>query len=194
MKKFNVKSITAVTAAVMAISAMAAPMSAFADTSEKTFNYSATDQTGNIAVTYSNAPTFTVTIPADVSFTTLGETKSGSTLSASDVFLAHGKVVTVSIASANGYQMKNTDTTDTTSYIGYTLSATSTNATVADAFSTGVSSGTTSQLLATFANGNAATKGSGTVNLTFVNDDGSHAVAGSYADTLTFTIAVADAT
>ena len=192
MKKFN--TMLAATATVMAISAMAAPMSAFATSSEQTFNYSATDQTGNISVTYSNDPTYTVTIPADVNFTALSQTNTDKTLSASGVFLNHGKVVKVSVASANGYQMKNTDTTDTTSYIGYTLSATSDDATVATAFGTGVSSGTTSQLLATFANGNAATKGSGTVNLTFVNDNGSHAVAGSYADTLTFTIAVADAT
>ena len=65
MKRTNAKSIAAMVSAIMAVSALASPVSAFAED----FNYSANNQSKDINVNLAgNEATYTVTIPADVSF------------------------------------------------------------------------------------------------------------------------------
>lgn len=188
MKKFE--SMIAMTAAVLAISAMTAPVSAFAvdHTAEQTYTYTddswaATydDQTkqdspsAKVNVTYENAPTYTVTIPADVAFSEDLADKSNS-VSVDNVYLNKGKAVKVTVASANDYKMI-LDGTDATTFIPYTL--TSNKATIADVI--------------TVASGTKQNPASDTATLTYTVTDKDVPAAGAYSDILTFTIAVVDA-
>jgi len=117
MKKF--KAMFAATAAVMALSAVSVPMSAFAIDDLQRYNL--TDGTwdpanvqgqvtgdtpqAQINVDFSIEPTYTVTIPADVRINA-SERRGSNAVSVEDVFLNKGKAVEVSVASQNAYEMK----------------------------------------------------------------------------------------
>ena len=140
MKKF--KAMLAATAAVMALSAVSVPMSAFAF--EESQRYNLTDGAGTwnpdnlqgqvtgetpqaqINVDFTIAPAYTVTIPADVRIPTMpdgegdGSRYSVNEVRVQNVFLNKGKAVQVSVASANAYQML-LDATDTGNKVPYSL-------------------------------------------------------------------------
>lgn len=175
MKKF--KTMLAATAAVMALSAVAAPMSAFA--AGKTIDQDTNNpQTDTITVSYQNSPTYTVTIPADVTFTdTDNLADKTNNVVVENVFLNKGKAVKVTVASANDYKML-LDGTDSDTYIPYKL--TSNQATINE--------------VVTVPSGTKNSPASKTAQLTYSITDKNVPAAGAYSDILTFTIAVVDGT
>ena len=222
MKKF--KSMMAMTAAVLTLSAMAVPMSAFAEdtptSAAKEFTYSATDQTQDVFVTYGttkkvqktdpttgepvyetdpetgekipvydiientvNAPTYTVTIPADVAFNDAFNDKTNQ-VKVDDVFLEKGKAVEVDITSTNGYNMI-LNGTDATTAIAYNVKINNSN----DALT-----GTSKTKVIEVVSGTSNAKGSGIAVLHFSVPIKNVPAAGAYSDKLTFTISVVDAT
>ena len=88
----------------LALAAAMAPMSAFAATIDQETNpnlpNSPTDE--SIRVSFQNAPTYSVIIPADVSFTGADE-KPENEVAVSDVYLDKGKSVKVTVRSVNNY-------------------------------------------------------------------------------------------
>ena len=124
------------------------------------------DPNGAMNVTYSVAPTFTVTIPASV---TLGE---DATISAENVVVPKGKQVEVSIADANGFKA----TTPEGAEITYTVKNGE------DAVAEGET------VLAV----NPKDGKTGSTTLSFVAPE-TIQYAGIYTGTVTFTVAVKDA-
>ena len=194
MKKF--KSIVAMTAAIMALSAVAAPVNAFAD--DNTFGNSTNPDSKTTTLSKVNAAAYTVTIPAAVSFESDATTATAD-VTASGIMIGAGQTVKVSVASAKNYKMTTTDDTDTsasTDYIGYGIevalkdgtNAEKANITKSGGFTAVTSSGVPDQFVA-FANGVGATAGGGTVVLTFTATDTTKQHAGTYSDILTFTVA-----
>lgn len=188
MKKNN--SVISMTAAILALSTMTAPMSAFAvdHTAEQKYTYAEDtwaaaygDQTAQDApsakvnVTYENAPTYTVTIPSDVAFTEELENTT-NTVSVDQVYLNKGKAVKVTVTSANDYKMI-LDGTDATTFIPYTLT----------------SSKAANDEVITVVSGTKQNPASDTASLTYAVTDKDVPAAGVYSDVLTFTIAVVDA-
>ena len=123
------------------------------------------DPNGAMNVTYTVAPTFTVTIPASV---TLGE---DATISAENVVVPKGKQVEVSIAEANGFKA----TTPEGAEITYTVKN----------GETAVAEGET--VLAV----NPKDGKTGSTTLSFVAPE-TIQYAGTYTGTVTFTVAVKD--
>ena len=123
------------------------------------------DPSGTMNVTYTVAPTFTVTIPASV---TLGE---NATISAENVVVPKGKQVEVSIADANGFKA----TTPEGAEITYTVKNGE------DAVAEGET------VLAV----NPGNSKRGSTTLSFVAPE-TIQYAGTYTGTVTFTVAVKD--
>ena len=99
-----------------------APMSAFAADVPATINQETNlPTTKDINVSYENAPTYTVTIPADVNFTSATATPDNDVV-VSDVYLDKGKSVKVTVASANDYKMI-LEGTDTGTFVPYKLTS-----------------------------------------------------------------------
>lgn len=227
MKKF--KAMLAATAAVMALSAVSVPMSAFAidgvshpgtqtytfdpgevvepgaEPKHDTWNAEYLDQekqpnpSAKVNVDFSIAPTYTVTIPADVHFsdtTENGRTARGE-VKVEDVFLEPDSIVVVTVASRNNYNML-LDGFNSSYNIPYTLKKETKNAeeeTVLENLPQTVDPSGDSEktvgLVADVRTGNQTQKGAQTVNLVYAIDNAySVPVAGSYSDILTFTIAV----
>ena len=143
---------------------------AFADTM---INKSDENQTGTLNVTYTTTETYTVTIPADVTLSSAAKEVSDREVKATDVLLASGSTLTVTVASANGYQLKNG-----TSAIPYTCKAGNTTITADNNTVLTVSAGTK--------NPDAVSLTIGTTDADIANAT----LAGAHTDTLTFTCAV----
>jgi len=186
MKKF--KSILALTASVLALSAFAAPVSAFADTTTTNENIEQTNS-ANLGVETSTPETYTVTIPANtVNFDNPADDRE-RTVTVSDVLLGANRQLTVTVGTTNGdddnfmmanYTGSGTDRNYNNNKIAYTVSK------------EGVGIITPGAEIVTVSNlGDASTPTSLGAKLTFALPTGTtYPVAGSYADIMTFTIAV----
>lgn len=129
------------------------------------------DQSGSLNVEYDLGVTYTVAIPASVTFTNTEKTAERG-LQVSDVMLGEGQSLHVSVSSRNGFQMRNGD-----DYIAYSMTVNqSPPAEESPIEVLTVRAGETS----------------GWALLDFVTDlDRTHAqLAGRYSDTLTFTVSV----
>ena len=191
--KMNTRLFAAFTAAVITV--CASSMSVFAanedHTAEQTFTGETNtwdpthddqtvdsdtyDPSAKVNVNLSNDPSYTVTIPADVSF---GDSFDAQTnkVKVEDVFLEKGQSVKVPVSSKNDYKLL-LDGTDADMFIPY--SVTSDKAELDEVI--------------TVASGSRENKGTGTATLTYSIADGTDIpVAGAYSDILTFNIAVED--
>ena len=119
-------------------------------------------------VTYSVDPTYTVTIPTDVTID-----GNSTTISAEGVVVEKGKYVSVSLAADNDFTVATTEGAELT----YTVTANGENVAPGD------------ELLAVTPADSAA----GTATVTFDIDESAIKYAGTYTGTATFTIAVKDA-
>ena len=119
-------------------------------------------------VTYEVAPTYTVTIPTDVTID-----GNSTTISAEDVVVEKGKYVSVTLAENNDFTVKTAEGAELT----YTVTAN--GETVAPG----------SEILAV----NPADGKTGTATVTFDIDETKIQYAGTYTGTATFTISVKDA-
>jgi len=225
MKKF--KAMLAATAAVMALSAVSVPMSAFAASDPQVYSPDAWDPsyndgsqtTGNnpsakIDVSFTINPTYTVTIPMNVKFGDAGV--ENNAVLVDNVFLNNNKAVQVSVESNNDYRMllnekdNNEQTTlNHEKFIEYNVSGVSfvgkkndfgaegypnegSETTKTDIKLTGNGS---SPVIISVPTGNNNNAGKGRAELIYTLPQGFDVpVAGTYSDTLTFTIAVVNAT
>ena len=121
-------------------------------------------------VTYTVNPTYTVTIPENV---TIGAEGTEKTVSAQDVVVEKGKYVSVSLADNNNF----TVSTPEGASLDYTVTA------------NGETVAAGGEILAV----NPTDGKSGTATLTFDIDESAIQYAGTYTGTATFTIAVKDA-
>ena len=121
----------------------------------------------NMTVTYSVAPTYTVTIPTDVTIN-----GASTTISAENVVVEKGKYVSVSLDVDNDF----TVATAQGATLCYTVTA---NDVAIDAGD---------EILAI----NPASASSGAVTVTFAIDESAIQYAGTYTGTATFTVAVKD--
>ena len=121
-----------------------------------------------MTITYSVAPTYTVTIPTDVTIN-----GSSTTISADDVVVEKGKYVSVSLDADNDF----TVTTAQGATLTYTVTANSTAISAGD------------EILAV----NPADADNGSVTVVFAIDESAIQYAGTYTGTATFTVAVKDA-
>ena len=155
MKSF---ALAAMSALVLSLIIGIAP--AFADFS---FNDNSTD------VKYTITETYTVTVPADITFASdnLSDAKA---VNASDVVIANDKKLSIKVSSANGYALKYEG-----SHVGYTVTPTG---------GTALSS-TNTEVLSV-----AAGTTSGQVTLNFATDGAGFTKAGDHTDTLTFSCSV----
>ena len=160
-------------AAVMALTMVSAvaPMSAFADTEVK---QNSTEQSGEMKATYEVEAKYTVTIPAGVTLN--AEAEVTSNITAENVLIEKGKQVVVTLTSGS-----NTTT-------GSTFHAKKGDSTAEYTISAGGSTVSVGGTVATFSNGTAKQ----TSTLTFSKPTG-WTEAGEHSETLTFTIATADA-
>ena len=159
--------------AVMALAMVSAiaPMSAFADTEVK---QDSTKQSGDMTATYDVTAKYTVTIPAGVTLN--AEAEVTSNITAENVLIEKGKQVVVTLTSGS-----NTTT-------GSTFHAKKGDSTAEYTISAGGSTVSVGGTVATFSNGTAKQ----TSTLTFSKPTG-WTEAGEHSETLTFTIATADA-
>lgn len=129
------------------------------------------DQSGSLNVEYDLGVTYTVAIPASVTFTNTEKTAERG-LQVSDVMLGEGQSLHVSVSSRNGFQMRNGD-----DYIAYSMT---------------VNQGPPAEESPIEVLTVRAGETSGWALLDFVTDlDRTHAqLAGRYSDTLTFTVSV----
>ncbi len=129
------------------------------------------EKSGTINIGYDLGAAYTITIPASVTFTDTEKTVERSLL-ASDVFINEGSTLNVNVASLNDFKMKNGD-----GYIDYDLKVNHNAIADKNNFS----------ILTV----NAGDR-SGWAVLNFETDlEMTHAIfAGSYTDTLTFTVSV----
>ena len=116
-------------------------------------------------VTYSVAPTYTVTIPTDVTID-----GNSTTISAENVVVEKGQYVSVTLAAENNF----TVTTAEGATLDYTVTANGANVAAGD------------ELLAV----NPADSAAGTATVTFDIDESAIKYAGTYTGSATFTIAV----
>ena len=121
-----------------------------------------------MTITYSVAPTYTVTIPTDVTIN-----GSSTTISADDVVVEKGKYVSVSLDADNDF----TVTTAQGATLTYTVTANSTAISAGD------------EILAV----NPEDADNGSVTVVFAIDESAIQYAGTYTGTATFTVAVKDA-
>ena len=162
------KKLFLVSAIVLGLGAMA-PV--FASETQITGDGSAT-KTGSMEITYGVASGYTVTIPADVDFTT-GKTAT-RTIEASDVMIGYGKVLEVKVQGENyneGWFLADKEASTNT--LAYTLKS-----------GDGTAITNNGVVLAVDA-GNAG--GSNELSFELI---GIPIKAGEYADTLTFTVSV----
>ena len=125
------------------------------------------EQTGQMEVSYTTGETYTVVIPADVTVGTDAVTRD---LQVKNILLTSGKTLKVTVASANGYQLKNND-----SAIAYTVKNGDTQITADSNTVISVAAGTTADQ-------------SVTLSLLPTQDAINGAtLAGKHTDTLTFT-------
>ena len=120
-----------------------------------------------MTITYSVAPTYTVTIPSDVTIN-----GSSTTISADDVVVEKGKYVSVSLDADNDF----TVTTAQGATLTYTVTANSTAISAGD------------EILAV----NPEDAANGSVTVVFAIDESAIQYAGTYTGTATFTVAVKD--
>ena len=120
-----------------------------------------------MTVTYSVAPTYTVTIPTDVTVD-----GNATTISAENVVVEKGKYVSVSLADGNDF----TVTTAEGATLTYTVTANGEN----------IAAG--GEILAV----NPADGKTGSASVTFAIDEAAIQYAGTYTGTATFTVAVKD--
>lgn len=120
-------------------------------------------------VTYSVAPTYTVTIPETV---TIGANGTEKTVSAEGVVVNKGQYVSVTLAADNNFTVKTTE--------GATLTYTVTKG--------GQPVAAGGELLAV----NPASAAGGSANITFAINEADVKYAGTYTGSATFTIAVKD--
>ena len=175
--------------AVMALAMVSAiaPMSAFAaDDPTSIDQETALPTTKDINVSFENAPTYTVTIPADVSFGDRFDEKSNQ-VKVEDVYLGKGRsAVVVPVDSANGYKLA-LNGTDTETAFPYTV-----NTKVGEGAATTVTAEANEVIKV--ATGTSENKGSGTATLTYAIPENTDVPApGRYSDTLTFTISLESA-
>ena len=158
-------------AGILAV-AMVAAMSVTAFAADTEIEYTTPDKTGSTAVTYSVAPTFTVTIPADVK---LNESVD---VTAENVRVNKGQAVYVALTGINDGDSEFTVTTPETADIIYTVTK---GTSVTDVNLNDII------LMVTPAAGGA----SGSVKLNFVAPaDDTIIYAGNYSGTVTFTVSV----
>ena len=118
-------------------------------------------------VTYSVAPTYTVTIPTDVTID-----GNSTTISAENVVVEKGQYVSVTLAENNDFTVKTAEGAE----LAYTVTANGENVAPGD------------ELLAV----NPADSAAGTATVTFDIDESAIKYAGTYTGSATFTIAVKD--
>lgn len=153
----------------------------FAATGESTINQGDTNKSQEVIVSYNIGENYTVTIPANFSLA-LEENATPISVSASDVKIADGKTLKVTMTSANGYN-DGYKVTYEDSDIGYWIK----KGTSQDSINTEVTGATVDVL--------AVTSGttSGATYLKFYTTDQEIAgatQAGAHEDTLTFTCGV----
>ena len=153
--------------AALALSLTICIAPAFADS-----GFSGNDSTTNVKYTVTEG--YTVTVPADVTFTTSSKTGTG-VVKAENVIIANGKTLSVTVASSNGYTLKYG--TDVASSVAYTVK-------VGD--STTALSGTTAQQVLSVAAGTTSDQ----VTLNFATDGTGFTKAGEHTDTLTFSCSI----
>lgn len=151
-----------------AIITLGLSVSAFAESS---ITQDSEEKSGNTNVDYSLGVSYTVTIPASVTFTdTQKEVDRG--LLASNVILNEGSTLSISVSSLNGFVMRNGE-----GYIDYSLKVNYNAIPEENNF----------DILIVYAG-----ESSGTAILSFATDlnkENAH-YAGKYTDTLTFTVSV----
>ena len=121
----------------------------------------------SVTVEYTVAPTYTVTIPTDVTID-----GNSTTISAEDVVVEKGKYVSVSLAADNNFTVATAEGAE----LAYTVTANGEN----------IAAG--GEILAV----NPADGKTGTATVTFAIDESDIKYAGTYTGTATFTIAVKD--
>ena len=147
--------------------AMLATMSVTAFAADNTFNYDENPQSNGTTVTYSVAPTYTVTIPETV---TIGADGTEKTVSAEGVVVNKGQYVSVTLAADNNFTVKTAEGAE----LAYTVTANG------DAVAAG------GEILAV----NPKDGKNGTATVTFDIDETKIQYAGTYTGAATFTIAV----
>lgn len=162
MKKILSTVIAAAIAVIMPISSFAAE--------DTEINQDSQEKNGSITVDYNMDWTYTVTIPASVTFTDTEKTVERA-LEVRGVVIDEGKSINVSVSSLNDFEMKNGN-----GYIDYYLM---------------VNHNTISENNYNILTVNAG-EGSGWAVLSFVTElQKNHALySGRYTDTLTFTVSV----
>lgn len=169
------RKLIAMTLTLALAQAMAVPAFAAAEATQVT-----TAKGTETVVKYEVAEKYTVTIPKDVTFTSdEGGTTKTETVSATEVFIGDGKTLKVTATGANkveGSEFRMKDAA--TNYLAYTLTTTDKGAGVA------VAAGGTVLSVAAGTNNKEA-------SLTYTLTDTAKK-AGTYTDTLTFTVAVED--
>lgn len=174
MKKF--KSILALTASVLALSAFAAPVSAFASDAKDTYDGQAWNTDSDISLTKTYNPTYLVTIPANVSFDSANTVTD--TVTVTNIYLESNKAVTVSATCSGTLKLGGTDATNTVAY-----SAKHANTTEGAASGTAITESTSIVTATSSDNGNNVTE-----YIAFSLTDTAPAIAGTYSDTMTFTV------
>ena len=162
MKAVIITILAAVMTAVVSVGAYAAG---------DVINQDSQEQNGSLNVDYNMDVTYTVAIPASVTFTDAEKTVERG-LQVSDVVLSEGQALHVSVSSQNGFQMKNGD-----GYIDYYIVVN---------YATPLEQNNSIVLTIN------AGDGSGWVIFTFITElQKDYAqFAGRYSDTLTFTVSV----
>lgn len=157
--------------AIIMIAAIALGMSMISLTVEGEEITQDSQQSGETKINYNIGVSYTVTIPASVTFTDTEKSVERGLL-AKDVFINEGSSLKVNISSQNDFQMKNSD-----AYIDYYIMMN--NATVLEE--------NNSTLLIVNAG-----EGSAWAILEFITklDKKNAYYAGNYTDTLTFTVSV----
>lgn len=161
MKKF-----IALAIAILMMAALAVP--AFAAITEET-----PDGQGTVTVSYGATDAYTITIPTSITLGDKGVEGAAQVVSAAGVVLTAGKKLTVSVASANDWAVKNT-AQDATETIAYTMT-----------YGNGKTEAEDDAVILEVESGNAT----GSVNMYFTRT-GDAVVTATYEDTLTFTAAV----
>lgn len=160
------------------VATMAVPALADDNTTNNTLN--STTPTGSTTVTYTQAQSYTVTIPSEITLQPYNASTNTTTLtvSASNVVIDYGKVLKVTVSSGNVWKVVdkvNTSSTDTWAYTLKKSEITLDNSTNNEVLSVAAGTATGSQEL-TAQLSQAITK------------------SGTYEDILTFTVSVTDAT
>ena len=158
------KLIFIITAAVLIFTAVIFPAAA-----EEIIDQDSANKSGNINVSYNAEVSYTVTIPAGITFTE-SEKSIERGISANNVSLTEGSYLKINVASLNDFKMKNNN-----GYIDYTLTVNKTK----------IPDGNSHDILTVKA---GESSGWAVLNFTTGLDRTNAFYAGTYTDTLTFTI------